>query len=387
MYHRGVIRTFTYPLLPSRRQGGVLQDWLERCRLLYNVALEQRREWWRMGKDSSYFGQTKELTELRASDSRYGLMPVEVCRSPLRQLQRAFDGYFRRIKSGEYPGYPRWKGRGRLNSFEIGRIIPQGKKLRIPKLGLVKYRNYRELKGDVLTVRLVFKAGKWQVAFSCDLGLAPERLPVQDAVGIDLGLNSFATLSDGTKILNPRFFRKGEYRLAKRQRVLARRREGSNGRAAARLLVQKAHAHVRNQRLDFARKLVAELYRTFDCVFYEDLNLRSLASGRNAKSVLDASWGIFIRTLACKAECAGSWAVPVDPRGTSLRCSRCGLEVQKCLSDRVHRCPRCRLAIDRDENAARNILALGRSATVVFGHSPTLDATQLTLRSLRPHLK
>lgn len=366
-----MIRTFKYCLEPNRHQAAVLSEWLERCRVLHNCALEQRREWWRIGRKSlTYVDQTKELTALREADPVYGGMPVEVCRSPLRSLQRAFEAFFRRMKRGETPGYPRFKGRDRFDSLGIGRVSVEGKKVRVPKLGLVKFRKHRELGGEILDVRIVLRAGRWHVAFSCDMGEAPGKKPVQKDVGVDVGLESFVTLSDGAKIENPRFFKKGEKILANRQRALARKRRGSKGRARTKLLVQKAHEHVRNQRLDFSRKLAADLFRNYDCIFYEDMNIRGLAAGRLAKSVQDAAWGKFIGALACKAECAGRWAVPVDPRGTSIRCSACGTPVAKALSDRIHRCPTCGLEMDRDENAARNILALGRSAAVVFGHSP-----------------
>jgi putative transposase len=366
-----MIRTYRYLLKPSRRQQAVLVEWLERCRVLYNVGLEQRREWWRMGKGLNYMGQTKELTDLRAADSRYGQMPALVCRSPLRQLQRAFEGFFRRLRRGDKPGYPRFKGRGRFDSFGIGRVSVEGRKVRIPKLGLIKFWKYRDLGGEILDARVMHRAGRWQVAFACDLGPAPEKPPARSAVGLDVGLSSFATLSDGTKVENPRFFRKGEDLLARRQRRLSRTRRDSMGRARARLLVQKAHEHVRNQRLDFARKLAAELFRKYDCVFHEDLNLHGLSRSPLAKSVQDAAWGVFLRALIGRAECAGRWAVGVDPRGTSVRCSGCGASVPKELSDRIHRCFACKLEMDRDENAARNILAFGRNAADVLGQSPS----------------
>lgn len=322
------------------------------------------------GRSLGYNEQTNQLTELRGVDPSYADVPVEASRSALRTLDRAFKAFFRRVKSGEAPGYPRFKGRDRFDSFGLGRVSVEGKKVRVPKLGPVKFRKYRELEGEILDVRLIFKTGKWSVVFSCDVGPVPQKIAIGSATGIDLGIISFATLSDGKKIENPRFFRKGEYQLACRQRALARKQRGSRNRSIAKLLVQKSYKHIRNQRLDFARKLAVELLRRNDCVVYEDLNLKALTAGRLAKSVRDAAWGTFIKALTSKAECAGKWAVPVNPRGTSIRCSSCTKPVVKLLSDRVHRCGECGLVMDRDENAAKNILALGRSAAVVFGQSP-----------------
>lgn len=360
-----MIRGYRYKLLPNKTQTAVLTEWLEKCRFLYNCALEHRREAWRVARKSiRYNDQTLELTQVRAEDPAWEAVPAQVARSALRTLQRAFEGFFRRIKQGQNPGHPRFRGKGRFDSFGIGRVSVEGKKVRVPKLGLVRFQKYRNLGGKIRDARISLKAGHWWVSFSCDLGVAPPKKPVTRAVGIDLGLQSFATLSDGQKIVNPRFFHKGEELLARRQRILAARKKGSKGRARARLLVARAHEHVRNQRLDFARKLAADLFQKYDLIAYEDLNIKGLARSSLAKSVQDAAWGMFIGTLASKAECAGTWAVPVDPRGTSIRCSQCGREVPKTLEDRVHRCF-CGLMMDRDENAARNILALGRSAAVV----------------------
>lgn len=365
-----MIRGYRYKLLPNKTQSVVLAGWLEMCRFLYNCALEHRREAWRVaGKSITYNDQTKELTEVRAGDPVWEAIPVEVGRSALRTLQRAFEGFFRRVKRGQTPGHPRFRGKGRFDSFGIGRISVEGKKVRVPKLGLVKFHRYRELGGEIREARISLKAGQWWISFSCDMGEAPPKKPVAKAVGIDLGLDSFAVVSDGTKVANPRFFRKGQGLLARRQRVLSKRQNGSKGRARARLLVAKAHEHVRNQRADFVRKLAAEFYRKYDLIAFEDLNIKALARSGLAKSVQDAAWGTFIEALTSKAECAGTLAVPVDPRGTSVRCSGCGEAVPKTLSDRIHRC-RCGLVIDRDENAARNILALGRSAADVHGQSP-----------------
>lgn len=357
-------------MFPNKTQAAVFVQWLDMCRFLYNCALEHRREAWRVARKSiTYNDQTKELTEVRAEDPAWEAIPVEVARSALRMLQHAFEGFFRRVKHGATPGHPRFRGSSRFDSFGIGRVSVEGKKVRVPKLGLVRFHKYRDLGGEIRDVRIALKAGQWWVSFSCDAGEAPPKKPVSKAVGIDLGLDSFAVLSDGAKIRNPRFFRRGEGLLAHRQRILSRRKKGSKGRTQARLLVAKAHEHVRNQRIDFARKIAAEFCRTYDLVAFEDLNIKGLAGSGLAKSVQDAAWGTFIRVLESKAECAGTWVVPVDPRGTSIRCSRCGEAVPKTLSDRIHQCP-CGLVMDRDENSARNILALGRSAADVRGQSP-----------------
>lgn len=361
-----MLRTFKYPLLPNSRQERVLSGWLELNRQLYNAALFQRREAYRLqGKTLSYFTQTKDLAELRSADERYKAVPSKVSRSALRNLQRAFDGFFRRIKSGAKSGYPRFRGSERYDSFNIGRATVRSNRVYVPKLGGVKFNRYRGLEGAVREVTLRKKNSKWFVCISCDLGEAPQKVPVSKAVGIDLGLTKFATLSDGSAVDNPRFFKNGQELLAKRQQRLSRRKRGSKSRQHAKILVGKAHEHIQNQRLDFSRKLAKELFSRFDLIAYEDLNIKGMIQSHLSKSIGDASWRVFINALNLKAENAGRWAVPVNPRNTTQSCSNCGALVPKELKNRVHSCS-CGLILDRDINAARNILTLGKSAAVVL---------------------
>jgi IS605 OrfB family transposase len=176
-------------------------------------------------------------------------------------------------------------------------------------------------------------------------------------VGIDVGLTHFAVTSDGEVIDNPRWFRRAEASLAERQRVLERKQRRSRSRERAKLQVGKAHLKVKNQRLDHARKLAVSLFTRYDVVKFEKLNIAGMVQGQNlGKSISDAGWRVFTQALKCKAEEAGTWALEVDPRGTSIRCSQCGTDVPKTLADRVHSCSTCGLEIDRDLNAARNIL-------------------------------
>ena len=240
----------------------------------------------------------------------------------------------------------------------------------MPKLGAVKLKLYRPLCGKVLEVTIRREAdGKWYACFVCDLGDALAKVAVRPArmAGIDVGLSTFATVTDGVGVElvpNPRYFRHGEERLAGRQGRLATKRRGSRSRRRARGLVAKAHRHIRNQRLDHARKLAVRLYERYDFIAHEDLAISRMVHGSLAKSIHDAAWGVFLRALACKAEEAGKWCVPVDPRRTSQICSACGALVPKELSERVHRCA-CGVELDRDVNAALNVLALGRSAAAV----------------------
>jgi putative transposase len=353
-----MLRTFRYPLRVNRTNEAVLRAWLESCRQLYNGALEHRIGAWKKARVSvNYVMQTAELTEIRAEDSGYRAIPVIVSRSALRRLERSFQAFFRRVRAGDKPGFPRFRAYGRYDSLSIGCAAPRGDRVRIPKLGPVRFHLYRPLQGTVLETQLRRSCGRWFVCFSCDLGPAPDKRPPAKVVGIDVGLTHFAVTSDGEVIDNPRWFRRAEASLAERQRVLERKQRRSRSRERAKLQVGKAHLKVKNQRLDHARKLAVSLFTRYDVVKFEKLNIAGMVQGQNlGKSISDAGWRVFTQALKCKAEEAGTWALEVDPRGTSIRCSQCGTDVPKTLADRVHSCSTCGLEIDRDLNAARNIL-------------------------------
>jgi len=249
------------------------------------------------------------------------------------------------------------------SSKVLPKIKERSAQVKIPKLGLVNFNQYRPHKGTIKDILVKREGDRWFVIFQCDLGTSPETVvDSTKSVGIDLGLTHFATLDSGETIENPRFFKAGQELLARRQRALQRKRKGSSSRKRAKILVQRAHAHIKNQRLDHARKLAKSLFSRFDVVCYEDLTIQSMIEGSYlAKSIVDASWSITIHCLKCKAEEAGKLAVGVDPRGTTQRCHACGTVVPKGLRDRVHDCPECGLIMDRDQNAGCNIKALGLS--------------------------
>jgi len=179
-----------------------------------------------------------------------------------------------------------------------------------------------------------------------------------ESVGVDVGLSAFATLSDGTEVDNPRYYREAQKQLRTAQRKVARRKKGSHRRRKAVQLLQRAHAHIRNQRADFQHKISRWLVNEYGLIAVEDLNVKGLASGMLAKSVSDAGWGMFLEKIAYKAANAGRRFFRVNPNGTTQLCSNCGSHCPKDLSQRVHSCS-CGLELGRDHNAALNILKLG----------------------------
>jgi putative transposase len=333
----------------------------------------------------SYNNQTAQLTELRGSEPVFGAAPVEVQRSALRRLDRAFQAFFRRVKAKSgATGFPRFRSCDRYDSFGIGRVKPQAPRridspgsayLRVPKLGLVRFKLTRELVGEVRDTSITRDArGRWFVCFMCDIGEAPPKRAVSSATGIDLGLTTFAVLSDGSEIANPRHFRKSQESLARAQRVLARKTRGSNSRRKAKRAVARVHARVANQRRDFHYKTARALVQRYDLIAHEDLNIAGLAQSRlpgMAKSVHDVGWGQFISILTRKAEEAGVHVIAVDPRNTTRKCSNCGAIVVKTLAERVHECA-CGLTLGRDHNAAINVLARGLRAVSSCEAGPVL---------------
>jgi putative transposase len=226
--------------------------------------------------------------------------------------------------------------------------------------GSAHFQDWRPIEGRVKTLTVQRDAvGNWYACLACEV--EPEPLPFNEvAVGVDAGLESFATLSNGMKIENPRFFRHDEQELAKVQHLLSKAETGTPERAKRRKAVQHVHQRIANWRKDFAHKVSRELVGSFGMSAFEDLNVRDMLQNHClAKSIADAAWNQRIKYTTYKAENAGRRVASVDPRNTSRQCSGCGTMVGKSLSVRVHQCPECGLVMDRDENASHNKLRLG----------------------------
>jgi putative transposase len=267
-------------------------------------------------------------------------------------------------------GYPRFKGHGRYDSLTYTQFGFKLEKdmLALSKIGAVRVNMHRLVQGKIcrVTVRRVSKI-KMYVSFIVEVESKP--LPFKDGtvIGVDVGLASFATLSNGEKIANPRFFRSEEYELAKAQRKLSAEKKGSIEWYRRLRVVQRVHERIGNKRLDFIHKESRKLVDRFGVIAFEDLNVKGMQQNHVfAKSIGDAGWSMFVNATRCKAEEAGSKVVLVNPNGTSQVCSRCGLIVKKDLSERTHRCG-CGLVLDRDLNAAINILRLGLQSLSQMG--------------------
>ncbi len=364
--HLRLRRTYRYRIYPTARQRLALEAQLGFACQLYNAALEQRRYAWR-GRHHliSLYEQFRELTKVRAARMGPAEMSCSAMRDPLRRLDRAFAAFFRRVKAGAEPGYPRFRSARRYDSLtwdeawglRDGRLAVQG-------IGQVKVKWHRPLpaSAEVRTVTVRRAAGRWYACLSLAVSRTPRAVAAgRPAVGLDLGIQHFATLSSGEQISGPRAYRIGLRQLRLAQRRMCRRQKGSHRRQKARLLLARKHQRIRNLRHDHAHKLTRRLVSQFGLIAIEDLNIRGLARGFLANQVTDQGWAAFLTVLEYKAAEAGTRLIRVPPEGTSQTCSGCGVVVPKLLAERIHRCPDCGLVTDRDTNAARNILRLGLS--------------------------
>ena len=357
---------FQYRIYPTKKQGHLLNETLEECRWLYNHLLERRKVAYEQeGKSLSCFEQQKTYGVLKQERPRLSTVHSQVLQNVAVRVDLAMKAFFRRAREhAEVPGFPRFKGKNRYDSLTYPQVpsgceIKQGK-LFLSKIGHLKIVLHRPLKGTPKTCTIHRSStGKWFACFSCEV--EPERLPENDEqVGIDVGLLTFATLSTGEEIANPRFFRKEEKVLAKIQRKHSKLAKGTPERHEHRKRVARVHERIKWRRDDFTHQESRRIVDRFGVICVEDLHVNRLVHNHClSKSIYDASWSEFFSKLSCKAEEAGRKYVAVNPAYTSQDCSRCHHRQVMPLSERTYHCPCCLLICDRDLNAALNIRAVG----------------------------
>jgi putative transposase len=364
-----VRKAFKYQLMPTPEQERALEHVLWRCRELYNAGLEERKLAWEKCRISVSFAmQSAQLPDIKEVRPEYRDINAQVLQDVLHRLDRAFQAFFRRVKAGEQPGYPRFQGKDRYNSFtypqvgEHGGAVLDGGVFSLSKIGRIRIRLHRPLVGAPKTVTISREADGWYACISC-AEVPIEPLPCSGReTGIDVGLKVFLVTADSETVENPRHYCKAEKQLAKAQRRVSRRKKGSERRKKAVKLLARKHQKVRRQRTDFHHKTALALLRRYDTIYLEELQVRNMVRNHHlAKSISDASWAAFRTILDAKAAWAGRRVIAVPPAYTSQDCSGCGERVPKSLSVRTHVCPSCGLVIDRDENAALNILRAGQA--------------------------
>ena len=384
-------RHYKFLMRPTCKQADALAACLEDHRQLYNAALEERREAWKRGVSVGYYSQCAQLKDIRAADpDGTGSWASMSQQATLRRLDHTFQAFFRRCKAGARPGYPRFKGRGRFDSVTwplngngcrwdsvphpaVARVYLKG-------IGHIRVHQYRAIAGRVKTITVKREGRRWYVILACD-DVPAQPLPATGAVvGIDLGIASFLTTSDGAHVANPRHFAAAAGKLAAAQQRLSAKKRGSNRRRKTVPLVAAHHRRIRRARLDHAHKVALRLVQDHDVIVHEALQIsnmvrrpkpRSVGDGTYEpngaaskaglnKSIHDAGWGVFLRVLAAKAEEAGRTVVAVNPRHTSQRCSRCGhTAAGNRITQAAFKCLSCGHEAHADVNAAINVLRAG----------------------------
>ncbi len=360
-------KMFQYRIYPTKNQTRKLNETLEECGWLYNHLLAERKDTYgQTRKGISLYDQINTYPMLKQEHPRLCTVHSQVLQNVAVRVDLAFKAFFRQCKAGENPGFPRFKGQGRYDSFtfpQSGFSITHDERVVLSRIGAVKMVFHRPIKGKIKTCT-VHRAstGKWYACFSVEC--EPERLPATpEQVGIDVGLKTFATLSTGEEIANPRFFRKEEKALAKAQRNLAKAEKGTPERHHKRKIVARVHERIAFRRENFTHQESRKIVNAYGTIAVEDLHVNRMTHNHClAKSISDAAWSAFFAQLDAKAEEAGRQFVKVNPAYTSQDCSACGHRQKMSLSERIFDCPCCHVHLDRDLNAALNIRGLGLQA-------------------------
>jgi putative transposase len=335
---------------------------LDDSRFVYNCALEQRiRVYNASGKTISFYEQSRQLTEARNELREIKSVLRTIQSDALERLDEAFDAFLRRLKRGEKPGYPRFKSRDRYHTFsqkyEKVRPCPiKGDKLTVPGVGTCRVRLSRPIEGRCKQLRITRRADGWYVLLVREIPKPAPLAKTGETVGVDVGIKSFATLSTGEEIANPRCLKQVAAKLAREQRSLARKVKGSQNRGKTRGKVALRHLSVHRARKHFHHEEAAKLVERFDRIAVEDLNIRGMVKNRRlAKAIFDVAWGQFFAITKSKAENAGQTFERVNPRYTSQTCSNCGHRQKMPLAIRIYECEKCGFVCDRDHNAAINL--------------------------------
>ncbi|HEX9374382.1 MAG TPA: transposase, partial [Roseiflexaceae bacterium] len=336
-------KAFKYRIYLTNGQRRILNTMLEECRWVYNQTLATRRDAYEKGVSLSWYETKAMLPQWKETRPSLKLVHSQVLQNVTQRVDLAFQAFFRRVKAGaDDPGYPRFKQFGRYDSITYPQygngVRIEGDRLIVSKIGAVQVVLHRPIKGAPKTVTLTRSAtGKWYACLSCETVAHPLE-PTEQIVGVDVGLASFATLSNGDQIENPRFYRKDEADL---KRVQKRKDAAKNAQhwdenRKQKMLLGKIHERIANRRGDFAHKRSRALVNQYQVIVFEDLAPQEMGTSRGMrKSIMDVAWSQFISLTIGKAAEAGRTVILVNPRNTSKMCSHCGELVEKKLSDRT----------------------------------------------------
>ena len=377
---------FKYRLDPTTGQRELFAQFAGASRFLYNRGLEQRKTAYeKEGKSIKYFEQNNELVHLKRQEATVWLQNIhsQVLQQALKNLDTAFQNFFQNVKLGKKPGFPRFKCKGIRDSFRY----PQGVKIDdsnvyLPKIGWVRFRKSREVEGEIKQTTILREGEHWYVSFSTEKEIAdPVFAPLQEerAVGIDMGLKTFATMAIGTTnkptyISNPRFLTQYLPRLRVLARRLSKKVKFSKNWLKAKKQLAKLHARIKHCRENFAHQLSTSVVKSHDIICVEGLNIANLLEKGTkslSRSIADASWRLFLRCLEYKAKEQGKHFIETGKYFPSTQtCSQCGARKNMKLSDREYRCDTCSMVIERDLNSAILEKAAGMSVLKACGATP-----------------
>ncbi|MCX6775361.1 MAG: transposase [Candidatus Micrarchaeota archaeon] len=347
------MRAYKFRIYPSKKQEELLNKHLWLAKNLWNELLEECKQ---LYEDFGYFPTKNTLQLIVKNYGLYSQTQQEIA----HRVHNAVLRVFKLRKKGVKCGFPRFKSIERMKSLhypQYGTGFWLDKKFKVTPFDEIAIKKHRELKGRIKTLTLKKESsGKWFAIFTAE---EEKQLPKEnkgEAIGIDLGLKTFATLSNSLKISNPRHFKRYEERLAFIQRKFSKKKKRSYQRKRAKIRVAKLHEKISDCRRDFLHKISTDLVNIYSLVALEKLASKEMSEENYGKQINDAGWNMFANMLAYKAEGAGCMVVFVNPENTTKECSNCGAIVEKTLQDRIHNCPCCGLIVDRDLNAARVIL-------------------------------
>jgi len=376
---------YKFRMYPNRQQEAQLDLNLETCRHLYNLALADRKYSYETEGISRTYEDQAAMLVVEKKDGNFTCVFSQVLQDVLCRLDKSFKAFFRRVKNGEKPGYPRFKGVGWYKSFtypQVGFKLDCSK-LTLSKIGSIRIFKHREVEGKIKTCTIKKDLlGHWYAILVSEMEDVFQVEP-KVAIGVDVGLKNMVALSDGTAIQYPRYYVQAEKKLAVAQRELSRKKKGSINRQVAKTRVAKLHQKIQNHRDEFLHQVSRKLVDSADLIVFENLNISGMLKNHHlAKHIQDHAWGKLIQFTQSKAAKAGKVVELVDARYTSQKCSQCGIIVPKTLAERVHRCPNCGLEMDRDINASLNIRTLGLRGSAYQDPTPTLSKLSKQVRSM-----
>lgn len=367
-------KTYKFRLYPSKKQIAILNNVLNSCRYLYNTQIEYERYVYE--KDIRFANRIELnnlLPDLKIFNPSLKKIHSQVLQNINYRVVKSFNNFFNKAKKGKNSGYPRFKNANRYNSFtypQSGFIITSKNKLKLSQIGEMSIKFHRAIEGKIKTLTIVKSpTHKWFACFSVQQDIFITKRSSNKSVGVDLGLEKFATLSDGSEIKNPRFLERSLRLLQIRSRQFSRKKKSSLNRQKSRLNLVKLYEGVYNQRLDYLHKLTYKLVNEYDCIALEDLRPSEMKNKYLQFSINDVSWNKFRQLLTYKAEEAGCKLDFVNPRDTSKKCSECGNLQEMPLNKREYDCPVCGNSLDRDLNSALNILKKSCFYKNTEGHS------------------